>query len=410
LQSRLELELPGTYYTGAWGAGCRNGATGFAVAGTTGCEYNGPRWFDGPSPSRNETQADPQSSHPANSATPGPMTGLTNAGALAGVATIQMPHAYETAEAEYRVIEGVLGGAQRAADFNLWWGPGGAIDSIIDVTHNVPVPFDSVRLGGTWGVLNQTAAAAAGSVDARPEVLTTMDFSCVEPLRSLPAVQSSYPCSAPPFVLARTVVPGPVAIWDQNTAAAKTTPARPGAGFALYLAGNITIFELAGGVPAAGTVWSLRTYVGAISGGKGAAGNRGPYSFTPQPRPFTAVGAELRLTYEVVNRIVSATASDLSRVHTVPDPYYVTNGFEHTSDAKVIQFVNLPADCIIRIYSSSGILVAVLPHHSVQYGGSERWNVLNRNDQVVGSGVYFYHLEAGDARRVGRFVVVNFAE
>jgi len=24
--------------------------------------------------------------------------------------------------------------------------------------------------------------------------------------------------------------------------------------------------------------------------------------------------------------------------------------------------------------------------------------------------VYFYHLEAGDARRVGRFTVVNFAQ
>ena len=43
--------------------------------------------------------------------------------------------------------------------------------------------------------------------------------------------------------------------------------------------------------------------------------------------------------------------------------------------------------------------------------GGERddWNVRNRNNQVVASGVYFYHLEAGDARRVGRFTVVNFA-
>ena len=80
---------------------------------------------------------------------------------------------------------------------------------------------------------------------------------------------------------------------------------RPGPGFALYLAGNITIFELAAGLPAAGTVWTLRTYVGAISGGRGAAGDRGPYTFTPQPRPFTAVGVELRLDYEVVNRIVA---------------------------------------------------------------------------------------------------------
>jgi hypothetical protein len=99
----------------------------------------------------------------------------------------------------------------------------------------------------------------------------------------------------------------------------------------------------------------------------------------------------------------------LSRVHTVPDPYYVTNGFEHTTEAKTIQFVNLPADCIIRIYSSSGVLVTLLEHHSQVDGGSERWNVLNRNTQVVASGVYFYHIEAGDARRVGRFVVVNFA-
>ncbi|MFL5459159.1 MAG: T9SS type A sorting domain-containing protein, partial [Gemmatimonadales bacterium] len=77
---------------------------------------------------------------------------------------------------------------------------------------------------------------------------------------------------------------------------------------------------------------------------------------------------------------------------------------------KVIQFVNLPADCIIRIYSSSGVLVTLVEHHSSTLGGKETWNVLNRNNQVVASGVYFYHIEAGDARRVGRFTVVNFAE
>ena len=43
-------------------------------------------------------------------------------------------------------------------------------------------------------------------------------------------------------------------------------------------------------------------------------------------------------------------------------------------------------------------------------GGECSWNVRNRNNQVVASGVYFYHIEAGDARRVGRFTVVNFAQ
>ncbi len=79
----------------------------------------------------------------------------------------------------------MLGAAQRAADFNLWWGADGGIDSVVDVTHDVTVPFDSLRLAGSWGVLNQAATAAAGSFDGRPDVLTTMDFACVEPLRSL---------------------------------------------------------------------------------------------------------------------------------------------------------------------------------------------------------------------------------
>ena len=97
-------------------------------------------------------------------------------------------------------------------------------------------------------------------------------------------------------------------------------------------------------------------------------------------------------------------------MHTVPDPYYVTNGFEQSPDNKIIKFVNLPANAIIRIYSSSGVLVALMEHNSTTFGGDETWNVRNRNNQVVASGVYFYHVEAGNARRVGRFTVVNFAQ
>ncbi|MEO8636994.1 MAG: hypothetical protein ABI587_17095, partial [Gemmatimonadales bacterium] len=102
-------------------------------------------------------------------------------------------------------------------------------------------------------------------------------------------------------------------------------------------------------------------------------------------------------------------------VHTVPDPYYVTNEFEQSTDNKVIKFVNLPQRAIIRIYSSSGILVNILEHNSATFGGDETWNVRNRNNQVVASGVYFYHIEAngvsgGTARRVGRMTIVNFAQ
>jgi hypothetical protein len=145
----------------------------------------------------------------------------------------------------------------------------------------------------------------------------------------------------------------------------------------------------------------MRSYVGGIT----ADG-----SFAPQPRTFSAVGAEVGVSYETTNALATPTLVDLDRVHTVPDPYYITNEYEQSTDVKILKFVNLPSACTIRIYSSSGVLVNVIEHNSNIADGTESWNLQNRNNQIVASGVYFYHIEAGDARRVGRFTVVNFAQ
>jgi hypothetical protein len=179
----------------------------------------------------------------------------------------------------------------------------------------------------------------------------------------------------------------------------------------MYMPGNVFMFELppGGTVPAQGTVWSMRSYIGAIQGGNGDPGNEGPYVFTPMPRTMSAVGASFSVDYSVTNQFLASADSNLSRAHPVPDPYYVTNQFEQSTENKVIKFVNLPTDAIIRIYSLSGVLVRVLEHHAS--GTSEElWDVRNRNGQVVSSGVYFFHIESGGARRVGRMTVVNFAQ
>ncbi len=94
----------------------------------------------------------------------------------------------------------------------------------------------------------------------------------------------------------------------------------------------------------------------------------------------------------------------------MPDPYYVTNAYEVDYTSKVIKFVNLPPQATIRIYSSSGVLVRVLNYEASENGGMLDWNVRNRNNQVVASGVYFYHVESGDARYIGRMTIVNFAK
>ena len=88
----------------------------------------------------------------------------------------------------------------------------------------------------------------------------------------------------------------------------------------------------------------------------------------------------------------------------------MTNALENSPNTKVLKFVNLPSRCIIRIYSTSAILVRVITHDDPTDGGEQDWDLRNRNNQFVASGVYFYHVEAADGKtKVGRFTVVNFA-
>jgi hypothetical protein len=422
LPVRIRHSLSGAYYAGSHGRGCVNGALGFSDGVVfRSCAYNGSRWFDGPSPLWNETVPHPQRGN-TGVFTSTPMADLNNGGALTGVRTIFQAQAYISASISYRLVEGVLAGARRSADYNVHWGPGGRVDSVIDVTHDVPVPFGAERLGATWGILNADAAQPSGvgvSYDQRAE-LTPTDFACVEPLRSDLTAASHMPCgtgagTGPQYLLSEIGVPGPVAGFSgMNTANARTAPALPQAGFAMYLAGNIFLFELEGGqVPAAGTVWSLRDYVGAITGGGCPTCGDGEYLSSYAYRhwftqPLTAVGVELHLAYSVTNSVRDATNADLARAHPVPDPYYALRAAGLPEEQSGIAFVHLPADAVVRIYSLSGRLVRVL-EHDTDADGTVRWDVRNREGEPVASGVYFFHIESGRARKTGRMTIVNSA-
>src|SRR5690606_15563323 len=127
-------------------------------------------------------------------------------------------------------------------------------------------------------------------------------------------------------------------------------------------------------------------------------------------RPFTAIGASVKFAYDLTNELVASTAESMERIHTVPDPYYVTSAFEATTSVKMIKFVNLPASSKIRIYTTSGVLVRVLEHETGSFSGELNWDVRNRNNQFVASGVYFYHVTAANGEtHVGRMTIINYA-
>ena len=58
----------------------------------------------------------------------------------------------------------------------------------------------------------------------------------------------------------------------------------------------------------------------------------------------------------------------------------------------------------------NGTLVDVIEHNDPSGGGMAEWDLRNRNDQFVATGVYFYVVEAPNGEKVvKRFTVIQFA-
>ncbi len=270
LPGDLQYNLPGPDYQTLPGRGCVNNRPGFGTTGA--CAYNGSRWFAGPSPQNNETQDDPIACNTGNFSGV-PMPCFNNAGALPGVTTIHQTQCYQSAGGGgCRESTGIASAVKRAADYNVYWGEAGVVDSVMDVTHNVVVPFNA-SANASWGILNP-ATAAAGSPDASA-TLTNMDFACVEPFRTYAAGGFVCPDGTPAYALSTTAVPGTVGFFSGG-GYPPAVPITNGvtAGFAMYIVGDMFTFELEGGaLPPAGTVWALRAYVG--SDRRGPGGGRG---------------------------------------------------------------------------------------------------------------------------------------
>jgi hypothetical protein len=403
LFSKIEFTYPGVWRLAGPSRGDANDDP-------TRSSFNGPRWWTG---AANENTPNPNGGNCAPSAGgcgPPPNPNLT-AGALAGVTTLMNIQSYNTVtNAPMRNLEGIASYFYREADFKVYWGAAGTVDSVTDVTHGVVVPF-SRQIYASWGILNTAAFGATqpAGVDGNKALLTWADIFCVPPATTIDnAAGNCAPGAGQTSPLfSRTAQLGAVFANGSSyagTAAAATT----GNGFVFYLNGKFFIMQMTA-LPTAGTVWNARFYTGAV---RTSTQTGGTFSWRPSFRPPSIPGLHVRVAYEGTT-FMPSVASDtmMRRIHTVPDPYYVTNTSEITANSKVLTFINLPALAIVRIYSASGILVNVLTHNDPTGGGALVWNLRNRNNQFVASGVYFYHVEApGGLTKIGRFTVVNFAQ
>jgi len=108
-------------------------------------------------------------------------------------------------------------------------------------------------------------------------------------------------------------------------------------------------------------------------------------------------------------------AADLEKIYTVPDPYIaastlerkVINQEEGRGDRR-IDFVNLPPECHISIFTASGRLVRELNHNGDATMSRESWDLRTRDGLEITHGVYFYVVEApGIGVKRGKLAVIK---
>jgi hypothetical protein len=370
----------------------------------------GSRWFEG----ANETL-----DHPTVGARVGHLTGVDTIfyaashidkdPAVAGVQDYTPPFADgggNPVNTNMQCAPYLLAPMGHQADIRVTWGAAGAITSVEDLTYNVSVAFKQVPQA-SWGFFRDHNGN--GVIDWR-------DVDRLEGVAQSNAgigyCAGTDPGAGARAILYNTAVVAPVTTQGSNAAGTLAGFSSTGQGFGLYINGQAFIFQLTGGtLPAAGTIWTLRTYTGLVAATNPGTATPSAYRYTPQAASPIVPG--LRVIFRVPEgmQLAATVDADLDAVHTVPDPYYVTNSLELTANTKVLRFVNLPDRAIIRIYSVSGILVNVLTHNDMGGGGEEVWNLRNRNNQFVASGVYFYHVETPEGlTKIGRFTVVNYAQ
>lgn len=109
-------------------------------------------------------------------------------------------------------------------------------------------------------------------------------------------------------------------------------------------------------------------------------------------------------------------ADDMDKIRVVPNPYVAASSFEVAPPAvfstgrgeRRVDFIHLPQECTINIYTIAGDHVKRIEHSGTLYDGTESWNLLNTEGQDIAAGYYLYHVETPNGyEHIGRLAVIK---
>ena len=107
--------------------------------------------------------------------------------------------------------------------------------------------------------------------------------------------------------------------------------------------------------------------------------------------------------------------SELDRVRVVPNPYVTASphepplppGITSGRGERKIDFVHVPANSKIDIFTARGEHVVTLYHDGNIQDGTVSWNVKSKENLEIAFGVYYYVLESAAGKKTGKIAIIK---
>ncbi len=117
-------------------------------------------------------------------------------------------------------------------------------------------------------------------------------------------------------------------------------------------------------------------------------------------------GDQFRISTKAMEK-VEGRKNRLNNIKVVPNPYVVGADWELGRNDSRIQFIHLPSECNIHIYTLAGDKVRTL-HHNNPNTDYEFWDLLNFSNLKASYGLYVYVVETPCGKAMtGKFVILR---
>jgi len=182
----------------------------------------------------------------------------------------------------------------------------------------------------------------------------------------------------------------------------------------LTIGDEIQILEFVGPVTLGNSriAWKIG-YFGPVDLSDPIQPQEGEKFFIKTSKPFYS-NDHFTITTKAVTVDNTKANTELGRIDVVPNPYVGANTWEPRNlnftgrGERRIDFINLPSQCTVRIYTISGALVKTLEKNSTAADGSLTWNLVTEDGMDIAYGVYIYHVDApGVGEHIGKFAVIK---